>query len=276
MGLQHAHEMGMVHRDIKPANLLVKQPERRRTAAGQDPATSAWPGCTTTDRPASDGPPRRSIVTATTRSSARPTTCRPSRPATCTRPTSASDLYSLGCTFYYLLTGQVPVPRRHDAGKAGPAQHGGGDAGGAAAAGRAAHVVAFVRRLMAKDPALRFQTPAELASALAPYAVPASAGKTGSPPARATVPASTTPVSVGPKRTFTPLPADSVDDECTLAGTLPMDLSPTPVSTTGMPSMRLRRAVEQEQDRRLKIALITAMVVSGVVMLFFMLFLLVS
>ena len=34
LGLQHAHERGMVHRDIKPANLMVQSPAGR-TAAGR-------------------------------------------------------------------------------------------------------------------------------------------------------------------------------------------------------------------------------------------------
>ena len=38
LGLQHAHERGMVHRDIKPANLLLT-PRRRR----QDPRHGPGP-----------------------------------------------------------------------------------------------------------------------------------------------------------------------------------------------------------------------------------------
>src|SRR5439155_732025 len=34
LGLQHAHEQGMVHRDIKPANLLVTHADRARISSG--------------------------------------------------------------------------------------------------------------------------------------------------------------------------------------------------------------------------------------------------
>ena len=38
LGLQHAHEHGMVHRDIKPHNLMLTPGGRSRSS------TSAWPG----------------------------------------------------------------------------------------------------------------------------------------------------------------------------------------------------------------------------------------
>jgi serine/threonine protein kinase len=78
-----------------------------------------------------------------------------------------ANLYSLGCTFYYLLTGRVPFP--------------GGDAKEKQARHRGEepipverlrpdtppNVVAVLRRLMAKHPEDRYQTPAEAADALA-------------------------------------------------------------------------------------------------------------
>src|SRR5581483_3431042 len=81
-----------------------------------------------------------------------------------------ADLYSLGCTFYFLLTGEVPFPGgtslekliRHGAEEATPVE--------AYRPELPAEVAAVVRRLMAKDAADRYQTPAELAAALAPFA----------------------------------------------------------------------------------------------------------
>jgi serine/threonine protein kinase len=73
-----------------------------------------------------------------------------------------SDLYSLGCTFYYALTGQVPFPGstaverlvKHLLWEPLPVA--------TVRPGIPAEVEAIVQRLMAKDPGQRFQTPAQL------------------------------------------------------------------------------------------------------------------
>ena len=49
LGLQHAHEHGMVHRDIKPSNLLLT-----RHRAGRRSSTWDWPASTRAPIP----PPR--------------------------------------------------------------------------------------------------------------------------------------------------------------------------------------------------------------------------
>jgi WD40 repeat protein len=77
-----------------------------------------------------------------------------------------ADLYSLGCTFYYLLAGQVPFPggtliqkldrqRWHTAPSVNQIRH---EVPGPLAA--------VIRRLMAKHPDDRYQSPGELAAAL--------------------------------------------------------------------------------------------------------------
>ena len=56
---------------------------------------------------------------------------------------------------------------------------------------------------------------------------------------------------------FSSTPAD-FDDECAMIGTLPMDVSATPLSAAGMPSMCLSRAVERDQQQRMKVAVFVA------------------
>jgi WD40 repeat protein len=78
-----------------------------------------------------------------------------------------ADLYSLGCTFYFLLTGQVPFPGGSLLNKLDKQRwqdptaltHLRGDIPPA--------VARVVQKLMAKRPADRYQTPGELADALA-------------------------------------------------------------------------------------------------------------
>jgi serine/threonine protein kinase len=79
------------------------------------------------------------------------------------------DIYSLGCSLYYLLVGQPPFPdgslmskiMQHQTAEPRPIDSFRHDV--------PAGVVAVVRRMMAKHPEDRFQTPASVALALTPF-----------------------------------------------------------------------------------------------------------
>jgi serine/threonine protein kinase len=96
-GLQHAHEMGMVHRDIKPANCLV---DRHQTVKLLDLGLAKL----TEDDQASLTMANEENVLGTADYLA------PEQALNSHGADSRSDIYSLGCTLYFLLTGQPPFP----------------------------------------------------------------------------------------------------------------------------------------------------------------------
>src|SRR5262249_35665028 len=77
-----------------------------------------------------------------------------------------ADLYSLGCSLYHLLTGQVPFPGGTLGVKLLKHQTAEPESVETLRPDVPAAVAAIVRRLMAKHPEERFQTPAESPAAL--------------------------------------------------------------------------------------------------------------
>jgi serine/threonine protein kinase len=162
LALQHAHDKGLIHRDLKPANLLLTQTGRVKVL---DLGLARFlqdqlgdPGLT------------REGVTMGTPDYAAPEQFRDARSADV-----RSDIYSLGCSLYQLLTGQVPFPgssleekyRAHEQGTPPPLEELCPEA--------PAGLTLVVQRMMAKAPAERFQSAQEVADALAPYAASATA-----------------------------------------------------------------------------------------------------
>jgi serine/threonine protein kinase len=96
-GLQHAHEMGLVHRDIKPANCLV---DRHQTVKLLDLGLAKL----TEDDQASLTMANEENVLGTADYLA------PEQALDSHSADSRADIYSLGCTLYYLLTGSPPFP----------------------------------------------------------------------------------------------------------------------------------------------------------------------
>jgi serine/threonine protein kinase len=162
LGLQYLQEHGLVHRDLKPSNLMrtpsgtVKVLDlglaRLRSAANADDLTSP------------------NVMMGT------PDYLAPEQIDNAAAVDIRADLYSLGATLFYLLTGKPPFAHRSamlaklkahgaetpaDVRSLRPEVPGG--------------VAALVARLLAKRPEQRFATPQELADALAPFTTPAAA-----------------------------------------------------------------------------------------------------
>ena len=171
LGLQHAHECGLIHRDVKPHNLMATPAGRVKVldvglvrpaeALGDEGLALTRPG----------------VVLGSVDYVA---------PEQAEDPGAAdarSDLYGLGCTLYYLLAGRPPfaggsvVERllRHRRQEAPPLSQARPDAPPA--------VGAVVRRLMAKQPGDRYATAADASAALAALP-PAREGVLGPPVGR--------------------------------------------------------------------------------------------
>ena len=94
-GLGHAHSRGMVHRDVKPGNLLVT-PEGLTKVS--DLGLAGFLGVEDPDDPRAG----RIVGTADYLS--------PEHIISPSKLSAVSDIYSLGCTLYYAVTGKVPFP----------------------------------------------------------------------------------------------------------------------------------------------------------------------
>ncbi|HVK13678.1 MAG TPA: protein kinase, partial [Gemmataceae bacterium] len=158
LGLQHAFERGLVHRDLKPSNLILS---RAGTVQVLDLGLARAVG----------GPSER-----LTASGALLGTADYLAPEQWERPHAAdvrADVYGLGCTLYHLLAGRPPFVGEQYANPMAKMRGHHQDAPPPITAVRPdlpAGLVAVLNRMLAKDPARRPQTPAEVAEALRPYA----------------------------------------------------------------------------------------------------------
>jgi tRNA A-37 threonylcarbamoyl transferase component Bud32 len=161
LGLQHAHECGLIHRDIKPANLLLTEdgtqvklldlgvarflvPDESDLSVNELTQTGAVMGTPAYLAPEQARDPRHADIRA--------------------------DIYSLGCTLYHLLIGQVPFPGvtlaevvlQHQLEEPAPIDE--------RRPGIPPELQVVLRKMMAKRPEDRYQVPAEVVDALAPFA----------------------------------------------------------------------------------------------------------
>ena len=181
-GLAHAHEKELIHRDVKPGNILVT-PEG--VAKVSDLGLAYYVNDTTD--------PRIGKIVGTA------DYLSPEQIKTPTEVTTVSDIYSLGCTLYYSITGKVPFP------------------GGTPKSKARRHLeetpwhprrfneevsdefVDLIGDMMEKNPAERIQTAEEVAERIAPWASDESLMVSDDMA----------------RRRWMPAPLDSVDDQDT-------------------------------------------------------------
>jgi serine/threonine-protein kinase len=173
LGLQHAVEQGLVHRDIKPANLMIVAPSLGAPQAGQRLALPPRPLVKILDMGVARLYQTRDLgedsLTTLTRDGAVIGTPDYIAPEQLEDPHKAdirADLYSLGCTFYFLLSGQVPFPGGTLIQKLDRQRWETPPSVDQLRSDVPAVVASVVRKLMAKHPDDRYRTPGELASAL--------------------------------------------------------------------------------------------------------------
>ncbi len=171
VGLEHAHEKGLVHRDLKPANLLVAGVFPQ--LASKPPGSKAAPAVVKIldlglARFLQDQLGDRQL-TQEGAGMGTPDYMAPEQFRDALNADVRSDIYGLGCTLYHLIGGQVPFP---------------GSSFSETALAHAkkepipleercpevpAGLAVAVSKMMAKHPQERFQTAGEVALALAPF-----------------------------------------------------------------------------------------------------------
>ena len=162
-GLWHISSLGLVHRDVKPGNVLV-------TESGSSVKLVDL-GLARFDRPNWEA--AASALTRVGMMIGTPDYVAPEQIRDSRRADIRSDLYSLGCTFYHMLTGRAPFADAdaidkmclHQTAEPIPVERLRPDV--------PPTVAAVVRQLMAKKPRDRYQDPGEVAATLRPYLLPA-------------------------------------------------------------------------------------------------------
>ncbi len=158
VGLEHAREMGLVHRDIKPGNLLV---DRSGTVKILDLGLALFFTANDEDDQLTKKYDENVLGTADYLS--------PEQAVDSHAVDIRADIYSLGGTLYFLLAGHPPFPEgtitqkliAHQFREPKPITELRPDV--------PSEFAAVLSKMMSKDPAGRYQTPAEVIEALKPW-----------------------------------------------------------------------------------------------------------
>lgn len=155
VGLMHAHEAGLFHRDVKPGNLVLLPDKRVKLVdlGLTHMLESPWAAVTKRIKTKEYAEEIAHIA--------------PEQAWGCEMD-ARSDVYGLGSTLYFMLTGELPFPglaqemmaERQIRGVPSPMK---------LKPGVPRELDAIVQKMGAKDPHARYQTAREVAAALAPW-----------------------------------------------------------------------------------------------------------
>ncbi|MFM8252724.1 MAG: protein kinase domain-containing protein [Planctomycetota bacterium] len=166
LGLAHLQRWSLAHGDVRPANLWVESTGRLLLLS--DPAQLPMAWSPSHDDAAGVWQQRADFIA-------------PEYGAGNRLPDAASDIYSLGCTIYQLLTGQPPFPGGDWSTKV--RRHQGEVPASLAAWGVPQQLEQLLAYLLAKDPAVRISSAATVADHLAAYVDPQALAQLTAAPA---------------------------------------------------------------------------------------------
>src|SRR5262249_37538261 len=156
--LDHAHHQGLIHRDLKPSNIMVTPHDHAKLL---DLGLALVQGEPPTHREVVGG---QGYVVGTM------DYLSPEQADDPTQVDARSDIYSLGCTLYYTLTGRPPFPggskldkiQRHRSDEPVPVPHFNPNV--------PPGFIGLLRKMVAKNPDKRIQSAAELREELLVWA----------------------------------------------------------------------------------------------------------
>jgi eukaryotic-like serine/threonine-protein kinase len=156
--LDHAHHQGLIHRDLKPSNIMITPHDHAKVL---DLGLALVQGEAASDREVVGG---AGYVVGTMDYIA------PEQAENAAKVDPRSDIYSLGCTLYFALTGHPPFPggtrldkiQRHQNQEPTPVPQSNPNVHPA--------FIGLLRRMMAKNPDQRFRSAAELQERLLEWA----------------------------------------------------------------------------------------------------------
>ena len=158
LGLQHAHDEGLVHRDIKPGNLMLTHQRAKAMIKILDFGIAKLSHEEKID----------TQLTLHGQTLGTPDYVAPEQIINAASADIRSDIYSLGSTLYHLLTGRPPFQTGsvYDTYRAHISRD--AELVNVVRPDVPAELAAIVAKMMAKDPSQRFQSPKDVSAVLKP------------------------------------------------------------------------------------------------------------